>query len=68
MCACAYYPYVAMLILKVVSSFCYYSQDIFRRALVHPGPPENFALQTVQEAIKPQVTALTFVLLLGAGN
>ncbi|KAK9281653.1 hypothetical protein L1049_004556 [Liquidambar formosana] len=28
--------------------------DIFRRALLHPGPPENFALQTVQEAIKPQ--------------
>ncbi|GMH30510.1 hypothetical protein Nepgr_032353 [Nepenthes gracilis] len=28
--------------------------DIVRRALSHPGPPESFALQTVQEAIKPQ--------------
>lgn len=28
--------------------------DIFRRALLRPGPPESFALQTVQEAIKPQ--------------
>ncbi|KAK9266296.1 hypothetical protein L1049_001818 [Liquidambar formosana] len=32
----------------------FFREDIFRRALLHPGPPENFALQTVQEAIKPQ--------------
>ncbi|XP_071932067.1 THO complex subunit 1 [Coffea arabica] len=28
--------------------------DLFRNAIVNPGPPEDFALQTVQEAIKPQ--------------
>ncbi|GAB4832144.1 suppressor of the transcriptional defect of hpr1 by overexpression [Ancistrocladus abbreviatus] len=28
--------------------------EIFRRALSNRGPPEDFALQTVQEAIKPQ--------------
>ncbi|XP_057976319.1 THO complex subunit 1 [Malania oleifera] len=28
--------------------------DIFRKALLQPGPPGSFALQTVQEAIKPQ--------------
>uniref|UniRef100_A0A5B6YPV1 Putative THO complex subunit 1-like isoform X1 n=1 Tax=Davidia involucrata TaxID=16924 RepID=A0A5B6YPV1_DAVIN len=28
--------------------------DLFRRAILQPGPPEDFALQTVQEAIKPQ--------------
>ncbi|CAH9118362.1 unnamed protein product [Cuscuta europaea] len=28
--------------------------DLFRKALLHTGPPEEFALQTVQEAIKPQ--------------
>lgn len=30
------------------------SKEMFRRMLSHQGPPENFALQTVQEAIKPQ--------------
>uniref|UniRef100_A0A803MR01 THO complex subunit 1 n=1 Tax=Chenopodium quinoa TaxID=63459 RepID=A0A803MR01_CHEQI len=29
-------------------------QEIFRKALLNPEPPEKFALQTVQEAIKPQ--------------
>ncbi|KAJ8431160.1 hypothetical protein Cgig2_026757 [Carnegiea gigantea] len=33
-------------------------QEIFKRALVHPGPPESFALQTVQEAINPQACAV----------
>ncbi|XP_052176612.1 THO complex subunit 1 isoform X7 [Diospyros lotus] len=28
--------------------------DLFRRAILEPGPPETFALLTVQEAIKPQ--------------
>ncbi|KAH9686395.1 THO complex subunit 1 [Citrus sinensis] len=28
--------------------------EVFRRAILHAGPPENFALQTVQEVIKPQ--------------
>ncbi|KAI5668719.1 hypothetical protein M9H77_18572 [Catharanthus roseus] len=28
--------------------------DLFREAIGHPGPPEDFALQIVQEAIKPQ--------------
>ncbi|ERN09505.1 hypothetical protein AMTRI_Chr09g32690 [Amborella trichopoda] len=28
--------------------------EVFRRALSQVGPPANFALQTVQEAIKPQ--------------
>lgn len=31
------------------------SQEAFKRAILEPGPPENFALQTVQEVIKPQV-------------
>ncbi|XP_028794581.1 THO complex subunit 1-like isoform X2 [Neltuma alba] len=28
--------------------------DVFKRAILQPGPPESFALQTVQEVIKPQ--------------
>ncbi|XP_062093131.1 THO complex subunit 1 isoform X2 [Humulus lupulus] len=28
--------------------------EIFRRAILQPGPPETFALQTVQQVIKPQ--------------
>ncbi|XP_057498117.1 THO complex subunit 1 isoform X2 [Actinidia eriantha] len=28
--------------------------DLFRRAILEPGPPEDFALKTVQEVIKPQ--------------
>ncbi|XP_010266403.1 PREDICTED: THO complex subunit 1-like [Nelumbo nucifera] len=28
--------------------------EIFRSAILQPGPPANFALQTVQDAIKPQ--------------
>ncbi|KAH9686405.1 THO complex subunit 1 [Citrus sinensis] len=32
--------------------------EVFRRAILHAGPPENFALQTVQEVIKPQSSAV----------
>ncbi|BBN68730.1 nuclear matrix protein-related protein, partial [Prunus dulcis] len=28
--------------------------EVFRRAILQPGPPESFALQTVQQVIKPQ--------------
>ncbi|KAL6493814.1 suppressor of the transcriptional defect of hpr1 by overexpression [Orobanche gracilis] len=28
--------------------------DLFRNAILHPGPPQDFALQTVQQVIKPQ--------------
>ncbi|KAJ4821803.1 suppressor of the transcriptional defect of hpr1 by overexpression [Turnera subulata] len=28
--------------------------EMFKEAILQPGPPENFALQTVQEFIKPQ--------------
>ncbi|KAI9079003.1 hypothetical protein K1719_039050 [Acacia pycnantha] len=28
--------------------------EVFKRAILQPGPPESFALQTVQEVIKPQ--------------
>lgn len=28
--------------------------DIFRKAILHPGSPQDFALQTVQQVIKPQ--------------
>ncbi|XP_042044712.1 THO complex subunit 1-like, partial [Salvia splendens] len=28
--------------------------DLFRKAILHPGPPQDFALQTVQQVIKPQ--------------
>lgn len=37
-------------------------QDLFRKAIAHPGQPEDFALQTVQEAIKPQVVPPEFLL------
>ncbi|KAL0429461.1 UNVERIFIED_CONTAM: THO complex subunit [Sesamum radiatum] len=30
------------------------TQDLFRKAILHPGPPQDFALQTVQQVIKPQ--------------
>jgi hypothetical protein len=36
-------------------SVVYYSQEVFKRAILQPGPPESFALQTVQEVVKPQV-------------
>ncbi|KAH9752353.1 THO complex subunit 1 [Citrus sinensis] len=32
--------------------------EVFRRAILQAGPPENFALQTVQEVIKPQSSAV----------
>ncbi|KAL8061851.1 hypothetical protein ABFX02_02G109900 [Erythranthe guttata] len=32
--------------------------DLFRKAILHPGPPQDFALQTVQQAIKPQQVKL----------
>ncbi|KAG5049167.1 hypothetical protein JHK85_010270 [Glycine max] len=28
--------------------------EVFKRAIIQPGPPESFALRTVQEVIKPQ--------------
>ncbi|KAK4483569.1 hypothetical protein RD792_010768, partial [Penstemon davidsonii] len=28
--------------------------DVFRKAILHPGPPQDFALETVQQVIKPQ--------------
>ncbi|XP_062174088.1 THO complex subunit 1 isoform X1 [Alnus glutinosa] len=28
--------------------------EVFKRAILQPGPPESFALQTVQEVVKPQ--------------
>ncbi|XP_047154359.1 THO complex subunit 1-like [Vigna umbellata] len=28
--------------------------EVFKRAILQPGPPENFALKTVQEVINPQ--------------
>ncbi|KAF3434264.1 hypothetical protein FNV43_RR25367 [Rhamnella rubrinervis] len=31
-----------------------YSQEVFRSAILQPGPPESFALQIVQQVIKPQ--------------
>ena len=33
----------------------YYSQEVFKRAILQPGPPQAFALQIVQEVIKPLV-------------
>lgn len=39
-----------------IFDFCFH-QDILRRAILEPGPPENFALKMVQEVIKPQVVA-----------
>jgi len=32
-------------------SVVYYSQEVFKRAIVQLGPPESFALQTVQEVV-----------------
>jgi hypothetical protein len=40
---------------KIWHEFLLCSQEIFRNVLLKNGSPENFALQTVQEAIKPQV-------------
>jgi len=39
----------------VISCFL---QGVFRSALSRTEPPETFALQTVQEAIKPQVYSI----------
>ncbi|KAK4551365.1 hypothetical protein RGQ29_032387 [Quercus rubra] len=30
------------------------NMEVFKRAILQPGPPQAFALQTVQEVIKPQ--------------
>lgn len=46
-----------MTVLPVICA----SQEDFRRAILQPGPPESFALQTVQEFIKPQVTSWIFI-------
>lgn len=35
--------------------WCFCSQDVFRSAILQPRPPESFALQLVQQVIKPQV-------------
>jgi hypothetical protein len=32
-------------------SIVYYSQEVFKRAILQPGRPEIFALQTVQEVV-----------------
>ncbi|XP_065626705.1 THO complex subunit 1 [Quercus suber] len=32
------------------------NMEVFKRAILQPGPPQAFALQTVQEVIKPQVS------------
>ncbi len=34
-----------------MSSFVYYSQEVFKRAILQPRPLESFALQTVQEVV-----------------
>jgi hypothetical protein len=44
-------------------SVVYYSQEVFKRAILQPGPPESFALQTVQEVVKPQVINIYIPLL-----
>ncbi|KAK6119192.1 hypothetical protein DH2020_047066 [Rehmannia glutinosa] len=33
-------------------------EDLFKKAILHPGPPQDFALQTVQQVIKPQSAAV----------
>ena len=35
---------------------CVYDQDLFKKAILEPGSPEDFALKLVQDAIKPQVS------------
>jgi hypothetical protein len=32
-------------------SIVYYSQEVFKRVILHPGPPEGFALQTIHEVV-----------------
>jgi hypothetical protein len=32
-------------------SVVYYFSEVFKRAILQPGPPESFALQTVQEVV-----------------
>ncbi|XP_030966245.1 THO complex subunit 1-like isoform X2 [Quercus lobata] len=34
------------------------TMEVFKRAILQPGPPQAFALQTVQEVIKPQSSAV----------
>ena len=41
--------------VSIMACVVYYSQEVFKRAILQPGPPQAFALQTVQEVIKPQV-------------
>ena len=41
--------------VSIMACVVYYSQEVFKRAILQPGPPQTFALQTVQEVIKPQV-------------
>lgn len=41
-----------------LSQFVFYLQEEFRKAILQVGPPENFALQTVQDVIRPQVATL----------
>ncbi|GAB2226525.1 hypothetical protein Droror1_Dr00022335 [Drosera rotundifolia] len=43
-----------MIIAFHILGFQCWRGEIFRRALLNIGPPESFALQTVQEAIKPR--------------
>ena len=47
--------FIMVFVLVLWSCAFYYSQEVFRRAILQPGPPQSFALQTVQEVIKPQV-------------
>ena len=47
--------FIMVFVLVLWSCAFYYSQEVFRRAIQQPGPPQSFALQTVQEVIKPQV-------------
>nr|POF03231.1 hypothetical protein CFP56_42525 [Quercus suber] len=36
--------------------------EVFKRVILQPRPPQAFALQTVQEVIKPQETfAISFI-------
>jgi hypothetical protein len=34
-----------------MSSFVYYSQEVFKRAILQPRPLESFALQTIQKVV-----------------
>lgn len=54
----SFFSFFCSISLVISCLVCCNLQEVFKRAIIQPGPPESFALQTVQEVIKPQVCSL----------